>query len=104
MFRAGVAEMLILSDDHITVTDLPQRTQAEICDFCLGDSKAESTSVGAGGRHGVSLYTKQQFIVMCQNSLKLLTYFLLTYCCFVRPRMTSRFSKALRDGMSFGHC
>lgn len=63
VFRAGVAEMLILSDDHITVTDLPQRTQAEICDFCVGDSKAEGTSVGAETRHGVSLYTKQQFIV-----------------------------------------
>lgn len=55
MFRAGVAEMLILSDDHIAVTDLPQRMQAEMCDFSMGDSKAEGTSVGAGRRHGVSL-------------------------------------------------
>ncbi len=55
MFRAGVAEMHILCDDHIAVTDLPQRMQAEMCDFSLGDSKAEGTSVGAGRRHGVSL-------------------------------------------------
>lgn len=50
MVKAGVAEMLIVRDDHITITDLPQRPQAQICDFSLGDSKAECTSVGAGER------------------------------------------------------
>lgn len=47
---AVVAEMLIVTDDHITITDLPQRPQAQMCDFSLGDSKAERTSVGAGER------------------------------------------------------
>lgn len=50
MVMAVVAEMLIVTDDHITITDLPQRPQAQMCDFSLGDSKAERTSVGAGER------------------------------------------------------
>lgn len=110
MVKAGVAEMPILRDDHVTVTDLPQRTQAEMCDFSLGDCKAECTSVRR--RDGVSLCIKQTQTVIYHNVLKfseiadifVTAVILLTYCCFVRPRMTSRFSKALRDGMSFGHC
>lgn len=59
VFKAGVAEMLIVTDDHITITDLSQRPQAQMCDFSLGDSKAECTSVGAGEREKEVLNAKQ---------------------------------------------
>lgn len=47
VFRAAVAEILIHIDGHVPVTDLPQRTQAEMSDGRVDDSKAERSSVEA---------------------------------------------------------
>lgn len=63
MVKTGVAETFVLRDGHITITDLPQRPQAQVCDGGSGDSKAKHTSVKVKG------------FGTCQNGLKTVSQF-----------------------------
>lgn len=94
----GVAEIGVLEDDHVTVADFFEGAKAQIADVKLSNGNAAATPTQDKKKAFLSLNVPsviEQFGIY-RGTLRG------TYR-FVRPRMTSRFSKGLSELMFFGH-
>lgn len=85
----GVTQVLVVTDDHITIDDLFEGAKAQVVDTKLGNYKTEATAVDTERRWSMMRRKKRKN--WAQDKCIWITNRL------VRPRMISRFSKGLSE-------